>query len=309
VRVAVLFGGRSAEREISLKSGEAVYQALREKGWDAVKIDVGPDVAERLREIRPDVAFIALHGKGGEDGSIQGLLEVLGIPYTGPGILASALAMDKIATKRMLTAAGLPTPPFITLEQNGAALESLAAQVLQAMPLPVVVKAPTQGSSIGMSIVKREEGLVPALSEAFRYDPVVLVERFIPGVEVTAAVLGNKRPVVLPLIEIVAAKGVYDYEAKYTPGMSDHIIPPRVDARLQEEIGAAALATYKLLGCRGFSRIDFIAGTDGKPYILEVNTIPGLTAVSLFPDAARAAGISFADLIEKLIALALGQEE
>lgn len=308
MRVAVLLGGRSAEREISLKSGEAVYRALCAKGWEAVKIDVGPDVAERLREIHPDVAFIALHGKGGEDGSIQGLLEILGIPYTGPGILPSAVAMDKIATKRMLTAAGLPTPPFITLEGDND-LAAIAGRVLQEMSLPVVVKAPTQGSSIGMSIVYREEGLVPALAGALRYDPVVLVEKFISGTEVTAAVIGNRRPVVLPLIEIVSAKGVYDYEAKYTPGMSDHIIPPRIDSGLQEKIKAAALATYRLLGCRGFSRVDFIAGEDGVAYVLEVNTIPGLTEVSLFPDAARAAGISFPDLVERLIALALGQEE
>lgn len=302
-------GGWSAEREISLKSGEAVYRALLEKGWDAVKVDVGPDVAGELRAARVDVAFIALHGKGGEDGSIQGLLEIMGIPYTGPGILASALAMNKAATKRMLVAEGLPTPPSLTLEQGAGDLRALAGRVLREMSLPVVVKPATQGSSVGMEIVRGEEGLESALAGAFRYDPVVLVEKFIPGTEVTAAVLGNARPVVLPLIEIVSAKGVYDYEAKYTPGMSDHLIPPRLADGVQRRVAEIALAAYKLLGCRGFSRVDFIVGEDLQPYVLEVNTIPGLTEVSLFPDAARAAGISFGDLVERLIALALGKEE
>lgn len=310
MRVGILLGGRSAEREVSLRSGEAVYRALVEKGRDAVKIDAGPDVAERLRAEQVDVAFIALHGKGGEDGCIQGLLEVMGIPYTGPGVLASALAMNKIATKRVLTAAGIPTPPFHILEPDaGEDSPALAARALRMMPLPAVVKAPTQGSSIGTSIVHRAEGMAPALAEALRYDPVVLIEEYIPGREVTAAVLGNAKPLVLPLLEIVSAKGVYDYEAKYTPGMSDHLIPPRVATEVQQKIATTALATYKLLGCRGFSRVDFVVADDLQPYVLEVNTIPGLTEISLFPDAARAAGIPFADLVERLITLALGKEE
>lgn len=310
MRVAVLLGGCSAEREISLRSGEAVYRALVKKGREAVKIDVGPDVAEKLRAERVDVAFIALHGKGGEDGCIQGLLEIMGIPYTGPGVLASALAMNKIATKRVLVAGGLPTPPFYVLEPKlGEGVSALARRVLEAMPLPVVVKAPTQGSSIGMSIVRGEKGLEAALADALEYDPTVLIERFMPGMEVTAAVLGNENPVVLPLIEIVSAKGVYDYEAKYTPGMSDHLIPPRLAENVQQQISEIALAAYKLLGCRGFSRVDFIVHNSLEPYVLEINTIPGLTEVSLFPDAARAAGIPFEDLVERLITLALGREE
>ncbi|RDV84086.1 D-alanine--D-alanine ligase [Ammonifex thiophilus] len=308
MRVAVLCGGNSAEREVSLRSGEAVYRALRERGWEAVKIDVGPDIALRLSEVKPDVVFLALHGKGGEDGSIQGLLEVMGLPYTGPGILASALAMNKIATKRYLLSASLPTPDFIILDKEESPDEWLR-RVKEFRSFPVVVKAPTQGSSLGMSIVRREEELLPALMEAFRYDPVILVEEFIEGVEVTAAVLGNRKPVVLPLIEIVADKGVYDYEAKYTPGKSRHIIPPRLPEPWQEKIKELALATYRWLDCRGFSRIDFMVNRTGNPYILEVNTIPGLTEVSLFPDAARAAGMSFGELVEKLIYLALGQEE
>jgi D-alanine-D-alanine ligase len=306
----VLLGGRSAEREVSLRSGEAVYKALIEKGRDAVKIDAGPDVAERLRGERIDVAFIALHGKGGEDGCIQGLLEIMGIPYTGPEVLASALCMNKIATKRVLTAAGIPTPFFHVLEPDaGEDPRLLAIRALEMMPLPAVVKAPTQGSSIGMGIVRGAEDMAPALAEALRYDPVVLIEKFISGREVTAAVLGNAKPQVFPLLEIVSAKGIYDYEAKYTPGMSDHLIPPRLKTEVQQEIAATALATFKILGCRGLSRVDFVVSEDLHPYVLEVNTIPGLTEVSLFPDAARAAGMSFPDLVERLISLALGKEE
>lgn len=308
MRVAVLLGGRSAEREISIKSGEAVYKALVEKGRDAVKIDVGPDVAQRLQAERVDVAFIALHGKGGEDGSIQGLLEVMEIPYTGPGILASALAMDKVATKRLLISEGLPTPRFVNLESGSRDL-SMTGGLIREINLPVVVKPRKQGSSVGMTVVRREEELVPALEDAFRYDPSVLVEEFIAGTEVTASVLGNARPVVLPLIEITSVKGVYDYEAKYTPGMSDHLIPPRIPDAVQAHVSEIALAAYKLLGCRGFSRVDFMVGSDLQPCVLEVNTIPGLTEVSLFPDAARAAGIPFGDLVERLVSLALGQEE
>lgn len=308
MRVAVLLGGRSAEREISLNSGEAVYRALVERGWDAVKIDVGPDVAQRLQAERADVAFIALHGKGGEDGSIQGLLEIIGIPYTGSGILPSALAMDKVATKRLLISEGVPTARFINLKA-GSWDAPLAADVIKKIGLPLVVKPATQGSSVGMSIVNREEKLAPALEEAFRYDASVLAEEFITGTEVTASVLGNDRPVVLPLLEITSAKGVYDWEAKYTPGMSDHLTPPRIPDTAQKRVAEIALTVYRLLGCRGFARVDFMVGTDLQPYVLEVNTIPGLTAVSLFPEAARAAGISFGDLVERLISLALGQEE
>lgn len=308
MRVAVLLGGRSAEREISLKSGEAVYRALVERGRDAVKIDVGPDVAQRLQAARADVAFIALHGKGGEDGSIQGLLEIIGIPYTGSGVLSSALAMDKTATKRLLIAEGLPTPRFLSLNAE-AWNPSLTADAIKEISLPLVVKPATQGSSVGMTIVRREEELAPALREAFRYDTSVLVEEFISGTEVTASVLGNTRPVVLPLLEITSAKGVYDWEAKYTPGMSDHLIPPRIPDTVQKHVAEIALAVYKLLGCRGFSRVDFMVGSDSQPYVLEVNTIPGLTELSLFPDSARAAGISFGELVERLISLALGEEE
>jgi len=308
LRIGVLMGGRSAEREVSLRTGEAVYNALKSKGYQAVKIDAGYDVAERIKEEGIELAFIALHGKYGEDGTVQGMLEMLGVPYTGPGVLASALAIDKIATKKMVIFEGLPTPRFITVsrkdaEQRGDA--RVTEEVLEKIGLPLVIKAPTQGSTIGTSFVKKKEEIFPGLELAYKYDPVALVEEFIEGVEITASVMGNDDPVALPLIEIISATGVYDYDAKYTAGMSDHIIPPRIPEDQQEEIKKMAVRTYKALGCRGLSRVDFIVDRTGKPYILEVNTMPGMTATSLFPDAAKAAGIEFPDLIEKLLKMAL----
>lgn len=307
-KIGVLYGGRSAERDVSLRTGEAIYQALLSKGYAAVKIDVGFDIVERIKEEGIELGFIALHGKYGEDGTIQGMLEMLDIPYTGPGVLASALAIDKIATKKMVMFEGLPTPRYMVVskkEEKSVGLEKSAQLLLKEIGLPMVIKAPTQGSTIGTSFVKKKEEIVPGLEEAFKYDPTALIEEFIEGTEVTASVLGNDEPIVLPLIEIVSATGVYDYEAKYTVGMSDHIIPPQLPEDQQEKVKELAVKTYKTLGCRGLSRVDFIVDPAGRPYILEVNTIPGMTETSLFPDAARAAGIEFPELIDKLVKLAL----
>lgn len=307
-KIGVLMGGRSAERDVSLRTGEAIYNALKTKGYSAVKIDVGLDVAERIKEERVEIAFLALHGRYGEDGTIQGMLEMLDIPYTGSGVLTSALAIDKIATKKIILFEGLPTPRFMLVgrkEALGNGVSDAAEQVFKEMGLPLVVKAPTQGSTIGISFVHKKEELVPALELAYRYDQVALVEQFVEGVEVTASVLGNDDPVALPLIEIVSATGVYDYEAKYTVGMSDHIIPPRILEDQQNVVKDLAVRTFKALGCRGLARVDFIIDRQGSPYILEVNTIPGMTATSLFPDAARAAGIEFPELIDRLVKLTL----
>ncbi len=306
--IGVLMGGRSAEREVSLRTGEAVYNALKTKGYTAVKIDVDYDVVEKIKAEGIELAFLTLHGKYGEDGTIQGILEMLDIPYTGSGVLASALAIDKIATKKMLLFEGLPTPRYILAERKKAEIDGLEAtgeQIYHEMGLPLVIKAPTQGSTIGISFVRNKEEIVPALELAYRYDPVALVEQFIEGVELTASVLGNDDPVALPLIEIVSATGVYDYKAKYTSGMSEHIIPPRIPEKQQNIVKDLAVRTFKALGCRGLARVDFLIDRRDNPYILEVNTIPGMTATSLYPDAARAAGIEFPDLIDKIVKLTL----
>jgi D-alanine-D-alanine ligase len=300
-------GGRSAEREVSLKSGEAVYTALIKKGYHAVRIDAVENAAEEIRKEKIDIAFIALHGSYGEDGSVQGLLEMMGVPYTGSGIKASAICIDKITTKKLIGVEALPTPRYTVASRKNYLDNRTASitKVLREFSPPLIVKPPTQGSTIGTSFVLKEEDLGPALSESFKYGSQALIEEFIPGIEITSSILGNDEPVALPLIEIVSKTGVYDYEAKYTAGMSDHIIPPRISLEMQEKIKDLALKVYKTLDCRGFARVDFMMGQKNDVYVLEVNTIPGMTEVSLYPDAARAAGIEFPDLVERLVKLGL----
>ncbi|WP_258360513.1 D-alanine--D-alanine ligase [Moorella sulfitireducens (nom. illeg.)] len=307
MKIAVLMGGPSSEREISLKSGAAVATALEARGHQVMKIDLDGEVAARLKAFAPDVVFNALHGRPGEDGSVQGLLEILGIPYTGSRVLASAITMDKIITKRILRQAGLPTPDFLswTATRYAAGREEVRKRILKDLGLPVVIKAPTQGSTIGTFIVKEEGELAPAIEAALKYDPCFMAEAFLPGPEITAAVLGNNDPIVLPLIEIVSHTGFYDYTAKYTPGLSDHIIPPRLPEGVLNAAASLAREAYILLGCRGFARVDMIVAGGQSPQVIEVNSVPGMTATSLVPDAARAAGIDFPELVQKIVDLAL----
>lgn len=307
LKVGVLCGGRSAEREVSLRSGEAVYQALLNCGYDVVKIDVGFDIAEQIKQHQIELAFLALHGKYGEDGTIQGLLELLDIPYTGSGVLASAIAINKITTKKLFKLEGIPTPDFTVFTRNEVSnlgLDQACKKALDLVGLPAVVKANTQGSTIGISFVHQAELMGAAIEESLKYDQDVLVEKFISGMEVTASVLGNQDPVALPLIEITSVTGVYDYQAKYTPGMSDHIIPPRLPEETQNKIKQLAVKAFQVLGCRGLGRVDFMV-QGSEVYALEVNTLPGMTATSLFPDAARYAGMEFPQLVDKLVKLAL----
>jgi len=310
-KVAVLLGGKSAEREISLKTGEAVYQALLELGYTAIKIDTAGPVISQLNDFQPDVVFIALHGKYGEDGTIQGVVETLGYPYTGCGVLASALAMDKIYTKKILVYDGIPTAKFMTVAQNDIAFENLPNfynKVKEEIGYPLVVKAPTQGSTIGIYFISKEEELLESIKNAFTYDPVIMIEKFIEGTEVTVSVLGNEKPFALPSLEIISKTGRYDYKAKYTKGLSEHIIPARVPKETDQLISELAVKTYKAIGCRGFARVDFIVDKNLQPFVLEINTIPGMTETSLLPDAARAVGIEFPQLVEKIVNLALGIE-
>lgn len=302
-KVAILYGGLSTEREVSLRTGKAIYNALQEKPYETVLIDVDRDLVEHLKEVKPDVAVIALHGKYGEDGSVQGLLEILGIPYTGPGVMASAVAMNKIYTKKLLVYEGIPTPEFAVVNGRDAAPEILAQQILSKVQPPMVIKAANQGSSIGIYFAFEETEVLKGVNECLKYENEILAERFIKGRELTVSVIGNSEPIALPILEIVSDSGVYDYHAKYTAGASSHFV-----AELSEEtvrkISDLAVRAYKSIGCKGLSRIDFFLSEDNQPYVIEVNTSPGMTATSLFPDAAKAAGISFPDLIEKLIKLA-----
>lgn len=300
--IAVLMGGTSAERGVSLNTGEQVATALESEGNRVARIDTA-DLAfiERLRTGAFDVAFICLHGRLGEDGTIQGLLEVLGLPYVGSGVLASALAMDKVASKHIFRAAGIKTPDSVTLLEPPAD----TAAIVEELGVKLVVKPVSEGSSVGMSIVHDPTELPTAIALAFEHDTTVLVERFVSGTEVTVGVIGNDELLALPTLEIVPQHEFYDYDSKYVPGMSAHIIPARVSEGAREECQRVALEAHRALGCRGMSRSDTIVTAEGDVYLLELNTIPGMTATSLLPDSARAAGIEFPALCERLVALAL----
>jgi len=304
-KILVLMGGTSEEREVSLRSGQAILNALLTLGYPARGIDYNSAVIPEILTEQPDLVFIALHGRNGEDGTVQGMLDSMNINYTGSGLATSVLCMDKVLSKKIFNYEGIPSARFKILKKN--CLQDLAAikeMLLADTGMPMVVKAATQGSSIGTFIVRKEEEIIEAVKKAFHYSSEVLVEEFIDGKELTVALIGNEDPEVLPIIEITASNEFYDYEAKYTQGMCEHIIPARIEASNCEEITRISKHVYNLMGCRGFSRIDFMLDKKGQPYVLEVNTIPGMTEMSLVPDAARAAGLSFEELVEKIVRLA-----
>lgn len=288
--IAVLKGGPSAEREVSLRTGAAVAAALRTLGYAVDEVDVtGRDF---VLPPQTDFAFLCLHGTFGEDGEVQALLEKRGVPFTGCGIAASRLAFDKEASKAAFRAAGVPTPSGTVLGK-GEALDA-------AFPLPLVVKPSRQGSTVGMSFVFERAGVAPALEKAWQHDDRALVEAFVKGREFTVGILGGEA---LPPVEIVPKQGFYDYDNKYTAGATDYFCPARLDAAKTAEIRKHALAAHAALGCRVYSRVDVLLDEAGSPFVLEVNTIPGMTATSLLPKAAAAAGIDFPALCEKILRL------
>jgi D-alanine-D-alanine ligase len=343
IRVAVLMGGRSAEREVSLSTGRQVLAALDPERYEAFPVDTAclgmslPSASERrldepgdasrtvpaisgdpfaglpapaeppfVGRNRPDVAFLCLHGAYGEDGTIQGMLELLNIPYTGSGVLASALAMSKAMSKKIFQVEGVPTPPSLNVRgrtEADAYLDALRAGTA-AVSCPAVVKPSNQGSTIGISIVERPEDMAAALDTALAYDEEVVVETFIDGIEITGPVLGNAELACLPLVEIVPNGGFYDYEAKYTPGATEEIVPARLTPEQTREAQALAVKAHRALGCRGYSRTDMMVAKDAI-WVLEVNTLPGMTPTSLLPRSAEAAGISFPQLVDRIIELTL----
>lgn len=306
-RILVLMGGYSEEREVSLRSGAAVLKAVQSLGYTAEGMDLKDLPIQNMVDYQPDLVFLALHGKDGEDGTVQGLLEILNIRYTGSGVAASAIGINKILTKKIVSYEGIPTAPFVILSKHsfGSSAGELA-DLVQQIGLPMVIKAATQGSSIGVYIVHHQEEVASALEAAFAFDPDVLVEKFIGGTEVTSTVIGNEQTTeALPLIEITAENEFYDYQSKYTPGMCSHIIPARVADDVQVRVGQLSQAVFKALGCQGVARVDFIIDQHNEPFVLEINTIPGMTEMSLVPDAARARGISFEQLVERIIRLGL----
>ncbi|MBI4226884.1 MAG: D-alanine--D-alanine ligase [Candidatus Omnitrophica bacterium] len=297
--IGVLCGGPSTEREISRRSGQAVWRALRELGYDARLIDLpAMDSASALRAAGIRTAFIALHGAFGEDGAVQTLLESLGIGYTGSGVAASRLAIDKPATRARLAACDVPVAAG-GLVSSGSPPTWVAAHHVR---FPVVVKPARQGSSIGLTIVESPDRWPAALAEAARYDAQIVCEEYLEGPEVTVGILGDAA---LPVVQVVPQRRFYDYVAKYTPGMTQYLVPAPLEAALTAQVQATALRAHRALACEGFSRVDLIAPVGRPPVVLEVNTIPGLTATSLLPKAAAAAGLAFPQLCERLLASAL----
>ncbi len=325
-KVGVLMGGPSTEREISLKSGKAVYEALKQSGLQVIAIDIKTDSIEKnmrlIESCKIDCAFLALHGRFGEDGQIQEILESVKIPYTGSGVLASRLAMDKVASRKIFQANGLNVPKykivekasygigkyktFLTTENHLKVIAKRFScnsdwKVNNNLKLPLVIKPTTHGSSIGLSIIDKQERLDKAVSLAFAFDERIMIEEYVEGREVTVGIL-KEQP--LPVIEIIPKRRFFDYEAKYTPGMTDYEVPAKLEESVAREVKKAALSAHKLLGCSGCSRVDMILSKDNLPFVLEVNTIPGLTNTSLLPRAAKTQGIEFNELCLKLIKLA-----
>ncbi len=305
MRVVVLKGGRSLERGVSLRSGARVEDALDRLGHEVVALDAGADFVKRLRAERPDVAFVALHGVGGEDGTTQELLEILGIPFTGPGADACARCIDKVAAKAAMRAAGIPTPDSFAFTQT-AFRELGAADALgeleSGLGFPLVVKPSRGGSSLGIKFAATPAEVPGALVAAFSYDDRVLLERFLEGRELAVSVVGDEA---LPIVEAIPEAGDrYDFEARYEIGRTRFVCPAELSDAERDAVTEASLATYRALGCTGFARVDLILAADG-PWVLEANAIPGLTDTSLLPQAAEAAGMSFEDLVSRIVDLAI----
>ncbi|MDZ4168458.1 MAG: D-alanine--D-alanine ligase [Coriobacteriia bacterium] len=313
-KIAVLMGGRSLEREVSLASGKRVCEALEAAGYIVLALDVTADLVSTLRSERPDAAYIALHGKYGEDGTIQELLEFLSIPYTGPGVVSCALSWDKSVTKHLLAENGLATPQWITLtadafKQMGAAtaVDLMGAAV---GGYPVAVKPARQGSALGFLRVDEEARLAEALLDALSYDTAVIVERWIDGTELAVSVLGDGEGAeVLPAVEIAPKSGTYDFSARYAEGETDFFVPARLEEPVLAEAARVAAKVHSLLRCRDVSRVDLIVDAAGTPWVLEANTSPGMTETSLLPMAAAAAGMSFQDVVSRVTEAALTRGE
>ncbi|MCL4499355.1 MAG: D-alanine--D-alanine ligase [Chloroflexi bacterium] len=306
-KIAVLMGGRSLEREVSLKSGQRVADALEERGYPVLRLDVDEHLVGNLQDEKPSLAYIALHGKYGEDGTVQEILEILNVPYTGPGVYASALGFDKSLSKEIFRSNGIPTPEFLTLSagsfrEMGAA--GLLSDVVERLGLPIVVKPAGQGSALGIKIAHNADELPGALIGALSYDDKVVLERYIRGVEVAVSIVGDPEPEALPVVEIEKTKEFFDFESMYTMGTTSYHVPARVSSELMAVAQTTAVQVHKALGCRDVSRVDIIIQGD-VPYVLELNTSPGMTETSLLPMAAGAAGLGFGDLVEKLVGFAL----
>lgn len=297
-KIAVVVGGPSTEAAVSRRTGAAIAEALQHKGYHVVTIELVPrELARELQEQQIDVVFNALHGRYGEDGVIQGLCEMMGLPYTGPGVMASAVGMNKVVSKCAFQGAGIPTAPFAYYFASQS-LDTIQQDILTRFSFPVVIKSAGQGSSIGTVIVNSADEVKQALEEAFKYGKSIIAEAFIDGDEFTVAVMDD---LAFPVIQIVSSTGKYDYYSKYTPGIAKHLCPAPISKELTEQMQDLALRVFHLCHCNGVSRVDMMTDKQGHPFVLEINTVPGMTATSLVPDAARAMGLSFEDLCEKIL--------
>lgn len=305
MKIVVVCGGFSSEREVSLNSGKAVYNALINNNFTNVELfDLTKDNLAQLIDKKPELVYIALHGEGGEDGCLQGALELAGIPYTGPGVETSAVCMNKVLTKQIMNAYDIPTAKFLVFNKHKKlSASSIADSIKTNIGIPVVLKSPCQGSSVGVIIVKDENKLIEAIEEIYTYGDVLLAEEFLSGIEITLPIFGNDELTVLPDVEITTGNEFYDYEAKYTAGKCNHIIPSSLTEEEKEVVANIGAELYRVLGCKGLSRIDFIVDKNKGPMVIEVNTSPGMTEMSLFPDSAKYAAISFEELILKVAEL------
>lgn len=294
-RIGVLMGGLSAEREVSLQSGKAILEALLARGYDACSVEADEQLAQRLIGQKIDVAFIGLHGRLGEDGAVQGLLEMMRIPYTGSGVLASALGMSKVASRKIFMLHAVPVPPHIVLQK---ADREIFDESKLPFPLPMVVKPSQEGSSVGVTIVTEKGQIAAAMDRAFEYDPEILIEEYIPGREIAVGILDD---VALGAIQIVPKVQFYSYQAKYTEGLAEHILPAPLPPEAYKEALGLGLTAHHLLGCEGATRVDMLYKEAGQFYVLEVNTLPGMTRLSLLPEIAGGAGIDFAELVERIL--------
>jgi len=300
-RICVLRGGRSGEREVSLRSGKRVFDSLKSQGFDVISMDLEDDLISCLRKEKVDIVYIVLHGRFGEDGIVQGLLEMANIPYTGSKVLASALAMNKLASKRVFDAVAIPTPRYLEVSSSHD-VKNEAERIQKIFPFPLVLKPTSEGSSLGVTLIKERDKFREILGKAVAEFKDVFVEEYVRGKEVTVGVLGKDHKLqALPILELVPKNEFYDYHAKYTAGMTDFVLPARLSKPLYRHTQEIALAAHRALGCYGVSRVDIIVGNDHIPYVHEVNTIPGMTDRSDLPAEAAHAGISFDELVVKIL--------
>lgn len=310
LKIAVLYGGISKEREVSLSTGKGIINALKNNGHEVVSIDFHPARMDEIIHLKDvDLVFIGLHGKFGEDGTIQGLLDMLKLPYVGSGVLASALAMNKAKAKEIFSLNGLPVAKSNAFTiQDSHQIDSTVNVISQTFTPPFVIKPNSEGSTLGLTVVENIDETKEAIKVALKSDETILVEDFLDGREITVPILGRPgEEKALPIIEIIPKNDLYDYESKYTEGGSQHIIPAKIGEELSKKVKYYAVKAHQLLGCKTYSRADFIVTKDHIPYILEVNTLPGMTPTSLFPDSARVAGMSYDEMIEKIVQLSMKQ--